>query len=587
MAIDIIHLTLLQKQLDHISQQMGWVMMRTARSPIFSVSHDFSCFMGDKLGRIIAQADGIPIHTGGGGHALQAVIRQYGESIAPGDVYILNDPYVAGGNHLPDYTVLRPVFVQEALVGFVCNRGHQSDIGGGAAGTYNPAATEIFHEGLRIPVMRLVTRDVVNEDLWRLLLLNTRCPELMDGDLRAMVGSTKIGASRLAALVLSVGLDKAPTYFDEVLDYAERRMRSAIATLPAGEYHAEDVSDNDCFELRNVPVRLKLTITGDELEFDFTGTAPQIDGFKNSSFQNTCSAVYLAVSTFFDYEIPRNEGTYRPVRVIAPSGTVVNALPPAPMTMCTVFPAHDIINACWRALALADPERGCGSWGKSIGCTSSGSTQHGDTFVLYHWNGSPAAGAVRERDGFNVMGQLTTLGGTMLPNVESWERIYPIHIERMEFRCDGGGAGARRGGAGIEYRAEIKIPAEHSIRAEGARTATGLGVSGGSNGAVGSMKIRQPGHEFEETKPYEVRKLPPIGIEIISPGGGGFGAAWRRKPEDVLRDVEDEIVSIGAAYELYGVAIDPVTMVIDLEPTATRRKAMASGVSPTLYAEQA
>ena len=193
---DPIALALLQKQLDHIARQMGWVMTRTARSPIFSQSHDFSCFIGDARGNVVSQADGLPIHTGGGRFAIQAVLKAFDGEIADGDVYILSDPYEAGGNHLPDWTIIRPVFVGGRLTAFCCNRAHQSDIGGGAAGTYNAAATEIFHEGIRLPVLRLIEGGKLRRDLWHLLLLNSRCPDLLDGDLRAMVGSTEIGAKR-------------------------------------------------------------------------------------------------------------------------------------------------------------------------------------------------------------------------------------------------------------------------------------------------------------------------------------------------------------------------------------------------------
>src|SRR5690242_16018175 len=193
-GIDPIRLAVIQKQVDHISQQMGWIMTRTARSPIFSQSHDFTCFVANAAGEVIAQADGIPIHSGGGGFAVRAVLRDFGDLIAEGDVYLLSDPYVAGGNHLPDWTMIRPVFVEGRLAAFTCNRAHQSDIGGGAAGTYNPAATEIFHEGIRLPVLRLVEQGTLRQDLFRLLLLNSRCPDLMEGDLGAMFGSTRIGA---------------------------------------------------------------------------------------------------------------------------------------------------------------------------------------------------------------------------------------------------------------------------------------------------------------------------------------------------------------------------------------------------------
>ena len=197
-GLDPIGLALVQKQLDHIARQMGWVMMRTARSPIFSQSHDFSCFIGDGDGNVVSQADGLPIHTGGGSFAIKAVLGACKREIADGDVYILSDPYEAGGNHLPDWTIIRPVFVRDQLLAFCCNRAHQSDIGGGAAGTYNAAATEIFHEGIRLPVLRLIDAGRLRQDLWRLLLLNSRCPDLLDGDLRAMLGSTEIGAKRVA-----------------------------------------------------------------------------------------------------------------------------------------------------------------------------------------------------------------------------------------------------------------------------------------------------------------------------------------------------------------------------------------------------
>ncbi len=405
-----------------------------------------------------------------------------------------------------------------------------------------------------------------------LLLLNTRCPELMDGDLKAMIGSTRIGAERLAAIAATLGTERCKAYFDAALDYGEKRMRAAVATLPAGDYFAEDVSDTDCFETRDVAVRLKLTVTTDALVFDFTGTDPQILGFKNSSYQNTCSAVYLATSTFFDYEIPRNEGTYRAVKVIAPAGTVVNALAPAPMTMCTVFPAQDIINACWRALALADPDRGCGSWGKNTSCSTSAPSETGEPFILYHWNGSPAAGAVRERDGFNTMGQMTTLGGTMLPNVENWERLFPIQIGKVEFRQDAGGPGRRRGGTGVDYVVDIKAPAEYSFRAEGGRKPTGLGVAGGKDGAAGALVIKLPGKGFQAPPQYDVQRLPSLTLQILSPGGGGFGPPRERDPASVLRDVEDEIVSLHAASSIYGVVIDAATMTVDIDATRMLRK---------------
>jgi len=570
MTIDPIRLSMLQKQLDHISRQMGWVMMRTARSPIFSQSHDFSCFLTDRSGCVIAQADGIPVHTGGGGFAVRALLARFGADIHDGDVFLLNDPHVAGGNHLPDWTIIRPVFLEGQCLGFTCNRGHQSDIGGGAAGTYNPQATEIFHEGVRIPPIRLVEKGEMLRDIKDLLLLNTRTPELQEGDLSAMIGSTRIGAERLTAIAKTIGLEGYQAMLDQLMDYSERRLREAISQLPDGEYAGEDWSDTDCFVEGVTKVKVSMVVRGDELHFDFTGTDEQTQGFKNSPLANTYSSVYLAISSFFDVSIPRNEGTYRCVHIHAPEGTIVNAQSPAAVTMCTVFPAQDIINACWIALGKADPQRACAGWGRNTICTTSGLREDGRPFVMYHWIGSPGTGAVAERDGFNTMGQMTTLGGMMLPNTETYEQIYPVHIHKVEFRQNSAGAGRMRGGSGVEYHATIKVKGEYSYRGEGARRPTGLGISGGRDGGGGAMFVASVGGERQAAPQYGVRRQGPSEIWITSPAGGGFGDPIERDPKAVARDVEDEIISPDHAFEVYGVVVDEAFR-LDLEATQDKR----------------
>ncbi|MSP89804.1 MAG: hydantoinase B/oxoprolinase family protein, partial [Alphaproteobacteria bacterium] len=428
MTLDPITLALVQNRLDHVARQMGWVMIRTSRSPIFNQSHDFSCFVTDAKGTLVSQADGIPIHTGGGGFAVRALLRAFAGRIDPADAFLLNDPYVAGGNHLPDWVIARPVFAHGALFGFCCNRAHQSDIGGGAAGTYNPAATEIFHEGIRLPPLKLVEGGRMRDDLWQLLMINTRCPDLLDGDLRAMLGSTRIGAEQVAELVEDLGAVEAQRYFDGILDHGDRRMRAILAALPDGTYRAEEKFDNDCFEPADLPIKVALTIAGDRLKVDFTGTAPQIKGFKNSSLANTYSSVYAALASFFDTDVPRNEGTFRAVEIIAPEGTLVNARPPAPMTMCTVFPAHEIMHICWWALGQAVPARNCAGWGKNTFPVTTGTTAEGRTWVMYNWGANSGAGAVKGRDGFNQMGPMITLGGLVIPNAETYEQLYPVRI---------------------------------------------------------------------------------------------------------------------------------------------------------------
>jgi N-methylhydantoinase B len=571
MIDDPVGLSILQKQLDHIARQMGWVMTRTARSPIFSQSHDFSCFIGDALGNVVSQADGLPIHTGGGGFAIRAVIEKFKDEIADGDVFILNDPYEAGGNHLPDYTIIRPVFVRGELLAFCCNRAHQSDIGGGAAGTYNSAATEIFHEGLRLPVLRLVDAGSPRKDLWQLLLINSRCPDLLDGDLRAMIGSTGIGAARVAEALSSLRETTALHYLEGILDHAERLVLEEIATLPAGLYEGDDESDNDCFGAADIRVRVRITVAKTGIHVDFTGSSPQIAGFKNSSIANTFSSVYLAIIAFLAPHLPKNQGSFRPITVHAPEGTIVNARSPAPMTMNTIFPATNIVHACWKALAACDPHRACAGWGKSLHCVTSGRGPAGETFVLYHWHGLPSAGAVRGRDGFPSMGTVPTLCGLRLPNVESYEQLYPVTIHKYEMRCDGEGAGEFRGGAGIDYVADVTVSAEYSFRGEGGYGLTAFGINGGLSGKTGSLTLAAADGPPFDVPQYGVRQLPPLRIAIASPGGGGFGDPMRRDPRAVLCDVQGGIVSPERARAVYGVALTGDRACIDWDATVVLR----------------
>lgn len=573
--LDPVTLALVQNRLDHIARQMGWVMTRTARSPIFNQSHDFSCFITDSQGTLLSQADGIPIHTGGGGFSVRALLNAFADRISGGDVFLLNDPYAAGGNHLPDWVIARPVIVEGHLVAFTCNRAHQSDIGGGAAGTYNPAATEIFHEGIRLPPLKLVESGTVRDDLWNLLLLNTRCPDDLDGDVRAMLGSTRIGADHVSELVVQMELNETLAYFDGVLAHGERRMRQAITSLPDGVYEAEEGFDNDCFGPADVAIKVTIAIEGGRMQVDFTGTSPQIRGFKNSSLANTYSAVYAAVSAFFDPDIPRNEGTFRPIEIVAPKGSLVNPKPPAPVTMCTVFPAHEIIHACWWALGQAEPARSCAGWGKNSFPNTSGRNAARDTWVMYHWGGLSGAGAVCGRDGFNQLGPLVTLGGLVVPNAEAYEQLYPVRVVKQEFRCDGGGAGTYRGGTGVDYVVEVLEPAEYSFRAEGVTRPTGLGVMGGHAGIVGRLTVLESDAELVEPPIYGLRSIGPARLTVSSPGGGGYGDPFTRDPARVLRDVLDDVVSRDAARDLYGVVIPADDRTYDCAATEVLRAARA------------
>lgn len=574
MHIDPIVLSLFQNRLDNIAVQMGGVMLRTARSPIFSQSHDFSCFLTDARGTLVSQADGIPIHSGGGGVSVRAMLAAFNDQVAPGDVYLSNDPYVAGGNHLPDWVLARPVFVGTDLVAFSCIRAHQADIGGGVAGTYNPHATEIFHEGIRLPPLKLIDKGQERGDVWSLLLINTRCPEEMDGDLRAMLGSTQIGAEQIEELTSELGAQATRGYVDALLDHGERALAVRLEKLPDGEYLAQEHLLNDCFEDREILLKVRVQKIGGKLTVDFTGTDPQIRGFKNSSLANTHSAVYAAVASFFDEDLPRNEGTFRCISIIAPKGTLINPNPPAPMTLCTSTPAHEIMHMVWWALSQAAPERGLAGWGKNCFPITSGTNADRSVWAMYHWGSSSGTGATQDRDGFNILGGLGTLGGLMLPNGELSEQTYPVRVLRQEFRTDGGGIGARRGGTGVDYEVRIDGPCEYVFRGEGVGPPSGLGLLGGGAGTGGRIRIKDAKGKYLKVPVFGTLVAAGSHLFVESAGGGGYGDPHTRDVALVQRDVLDGIVSLPAAREHYGVVLSRDARRIDKKATDELRASL-------------
>lgn len=573
--VDALSIAVFESKLNHIAREMGIAMLRASRSPVFSQSHDFSCFITDGRGRLISQADGVPIHTGAGGFAVAALLGYWGEAIEPGDIFISNDPYVAGGNHLPDLTVICPIFDGERIA-FACNRAHQIDIGGGAPGTYNPNATEIFHEGLRLPPMKLYEAGKLRHDVLDMIALNTRMPDTVKADLQAMIGSVQVGGRGLAELSRSVGTGGFERHCDAVLDYAERLVRSEIEDIPDGIYRGEDTMTNDGFAPNAVRIAVTITIHGSELTVDFAGSSPQLNSYKNGSWANTHAAVYVALSTLLGADVPHNEGSYRMVHVVAPEGTVVNPRAPAPVTFSTVHPTYEIIHAVWRALADAVPERVSAGWGKLCHPVSSGRREDGELYILYHMAAQPGAGAMCGRDGFDQLGQLQSLGAITIPNLEFYEQLYPLQFVRHEFRRDSGGPGQFRGGTGVEYMLRLLTPTRHNLRGEGVGAQTGFGLCGGGAGSAAELLV-EPGTADERALPVNgVIDLPPCTMLVRSSGGGGWGKPFLRHPTAVQQDVLEGLLSIEAAAETYGVVLYPGSLQINQDATAAARRARAA-----------
>jgi N-methylhydantoinase B len=357
---DPITIAVLQNRLSAIAEEMGEAMLRTAYSQILNSSRDFSIALIDAHCRLVAQADHIPVHVGAMPWAARALSERFPNPSAH-DVYLLNDPY-RGGSHLPDLTVFVPVFAGPVLMFWSVVRAHHSDIGGATHGAYNPAATEIWHEGLRLPPMRLTEDGVLREDLLEMLALNVRHPRDFRGDLAAQIGSARLGEQRLASVIQEFGRETLSLSIEAMLDAAERYARQVVSGWADGDYFGDAVLDDDGFDRTNIVIRARVTKRGSE-----------VTGFINSSHANTQSAVAMAFAFLLDPDIAKNEGAFRPLTVTLREGTIVWAREGAPVTMCTSHCSNEIIEAIIVALAQACPERAMGGWGRRLRIALNGS----------------------------------------------------------------------------------------------------------------------------------------------------------------------------------------------------------------------
>ena len=554
MGIDPITLSTLWHKLDTITQQMGTIVERSARSPIFTDGHDFSCFLTDGQGRLIAQADGLPIHTGGAAESIKSILKSF-DDIRPEDLFASNDPYLAAGSHLPDIILAMPVFVDDALSFFAGVRGHHIDIGGGHSGGFMPGATEIFQEGLRIPPLRLVHQGERREDVINLVLANNREPENVGSDFEAMIGAIHKAAEFLREIGKEFGLKLLQAYLEEILTYGERRMRSELQTIPDGEYYGEEklqLADGNF-----VSLRVCIRVRDDTCEVDFTGTDRQIADPRNSPLSNTMSAVYAALNTIVDSNIPHNEGTYRPVKIIAPLGSIVNPTAPSPVGTCTWSPGIEIIHLCWKAWAEAVPDRVCGAWGRILECNLSGhDPETHEHFVAYLHMVEPGQGASRGADGLNVLAATNTLGSLILPNVEVFETRYPLHFNQYEFRQDGCGAGEYQGGTGDIVAVKVLQEMTFAWAYENPSFLSTFGIAGGQYAAPNEIRIlssRPVPDPFPITGQFDLSP----GDEVIfrHSGGGGWGEPAKRSPQDVRADLRDQLISDEYARRHYSHAL--------------------------------
>jgi N-methylhydantoinase B len=552
-----------------IAREMKAVMMRTAGSPIIHSGGDASAAVFNAKLELIAQGNDIPTMLGSSILSTRACVEHIGaDKLKPGDVIISNDTYLAGGNHQPDIQITRPVFFAGAIVGYVITRGHWTDIGGSSPNSLTIATLDIFGEGLRIPPMLLYRQDVLDEGLVDLIIQNTRSPDVARLDIAAQCAGARIGGERLAEVFAKFGAEAVNTSIESSLDYSERMIRADIATIPDGDYEASaflETVSGGLWDGKPVPLKVKVTVAGDRIAFDFAGTAPQVVGGINCPFSVTCNSAWYVVKAICDPRIPINQGCYRPIAISAPAGSVVNCSYPASVVQGNTATSLKIVDLILTALSPAIPHRVVAqSYQTTASSRFSGKDpvaerveKTGRRIVATGDLNPGGFGARPDKDGINVVRAHVGNAGTQ--SVEYMEHHAPVTIERWEIVPDSGGAGRWRGGCAAErvYRVEydeavLSISADNELFAP-------TGLFGGKPATLYQCIVRHPDGSADKIpakgQPLFVRKGDRVHIQAA--GGGGYGEPQTRDRELLRQDVRNGYVSDAAARHDYGQAEAP------------------------------
>lgn len=552
-AVDPVTLEIVKNALCSIADEMALVILRTAYSPIVRDSMDFSTAVFDRNGRTIAQGLTLAVHLGAFPDAMRKVVSEHGESMRPGDIFIMNDPYTGGGMHLPDLYMILPIFQDERIAAFVGTIVHHADIGGSVPGSMALGATEIYQEGLRIPLVKIYDEGRPNTALFSVLKTNSRMPSQLLGDLRAQVASCKAGERGVRELLEKFGPQTFADYCDALHDYAERLTRAEIAAMPDGDYFYEDYIDGLGPNPTPITFKVRVTVAGDSLVVDWTGTDKQVQGAINGPIATTNSVTYAAVRSAMGVAIPNCDGFSRALTIKAELGSIVNPEEPAACAARGVI-AYRMFDVLVGAFAKIVPERmpALGEGGPSA-VTFSGRAPSGRWLItdgiLGSWGGRPA------KDGLD--GASNPLGNMANQPVELIEARLPIKIVKYELVNDSGGAGRHRGGLAIRRSYEVlSEEAQLGLRSD-RRSHFSSGLEGGLPGSPSLNILSRPSGE-------QLLDVMPLGLFTlkrgdrfthIAPGGGGYGDPLARPPALVLEDVLDGKISEEFAEKIYGVVL--------------------------------
>jgi len=521
--VDPIELAIFRSGVHSIAEEMGAALRRTALSPNIKERRDYSCAIFDGAAQVIAMGDHMPVHLGSMPMSVEAAVAAV--RFEPGDVVVLNDPY-AGGTHLPDITMVLPVFLPGAKrAGFyVSARAHHADVGGAFPGSMGPAR-EIYQEGVRIPPVRIVRGGVLDRELLDLILMNVRTPREREGDLAAQIGACRVGEQRILEMVAKYGEERVRLVARELLLYSERLVRAELRRMPAGEFSAEDWLDDDgagSGPIR-IAVRLGIDPAAASIQADFRGSSPQVTGSVNAVRAITLSACFYVLRCLLGEDAPATAGILRPLRLETEPGSIIDARPPAPVAGGNVETSQRIVDVLLRALAQAIPDRvPAASAGTMSNLTIGGiDPRSGQPFTYYE----TAAGGMGARPGLDgIPGVQTHMTNSLNTPLEALEYAYPFRVRRYAYRKGSGGAGRYRGGDGLIREIELLAPAQVTLLAE-RRKFRPWGLAGGEPGAAGRATVTRAatGEQIELDGKCSLHLEAGDILRIETPGGGGWG----------------------------------------------------------------
>ena len=548
--IDYTTVEVIKGALIYAAEEMGIALKKSAYSPNIKERMDHSCALFSHNRELIAQAEHIPVHLGSMALAIKLGLEEYEGELNRGDMLLLNDPYISG-THLPDLTLIAPIFHDGRIIGYAANKAHHTDIGGKTPGSLAPDSTELYQEGLIIPPVKLVQEGVVDQELSLLIRSNVRTPDVQMGDLRAQVAANNTGIRRVLELVDQYGAETLHSAMAQIMDYSEHRMRQEISLMPDGVYEGVDYLEDVLPGGVDVEIRLKVTKKGDSLEFDYTGTSPQLESPVNAPLGVTVAGIYYTLISATDPTIPVNDGCFRPITLNIPLGSLMNPNRPAPVAGGNVETSQRNVDVIMKAFSEMIPDKvPAASQGTMNNITVGGMLDNGEPWTFYETigggnGGRPVSDGV---DGIHI-----NMTNTMNTPIETLEAYLPFSFKAYRLRPDSGGPGEYRGGCGIERvwtltseKATLSIMAERN-------KIKPWGLNGGHGGALGEfILVKADGAETKLPSKVSIEMSRGDTIIIRTPGGGGYGDPKDRDPEKVREDVYNGLVSPEAARDIYG-----------------------------------